>query len=125
MTTVTSEVTTEIVDWGPIKYAANQCLLDFAVKYDGTADIIPNSFPVTGKTVGFACPTDQSVPLGNGYVVEDTDGTYYRTVYGIAGVETSNYEVYMITLTPSSDSHNVYINKGSTQTSYTYGGTEK
>lgn len=125
VTTVTSEVTTEIVDWGPIQYSADQCLLDFAVKYDGTENRIPNSFPVKGKTVGFACPTDQSVPLGNGYVVKDTDGTYYRTVYGIAGVETSNYEVYMITLTPSSDSHNVYINKGSTQTSYTYGGTEK
>lgn len=125
VTTVTSEVTTEIVDWGPIEYSANQCLLDFAVKYDGTSGRIPNSFPVTGKTMGFACPTDQSVPLGNGYVVKDTDGTYYRTVYGIAGVETSNYEVYMITLTPSSDSHNVYINSGSTQTSYTYGGTEK
>lgn len=125
VTTVTSEVTTEIVDWGPIKYGANQCLLDFAVKYDGTSDRIPNSFPATGKTIGFDCPTNQAVPLGNGYVVKDTDGTYYRTVYGIAGVETSNYEVYMITLTPSSDSHNVYINKGSTQTSYTYGGTEK
>lgn len=125
VTTVTSEVTTEIVDWGPIQYSANQCLLDFAVKYDGTSDRIPNSFPVTGKTIGFDCPTDQSVPLGNGYVVKDTDSTYYRTVYGIAGVETAEYEVYMITLTPSSDSHNVYINKGSTQTSYTYGGTEK
>ena len=125
VTTVTSEVTTEIVDWGPIQYSANQCLLDFAVKYDGTENRIPNSFPVTGKTIGFACPTDQAVPLGNGYVVQDTDGTYYRTVYGIAGVETAEYEVYMITLTPSSDSHNVYINKGSTQTSYTYGGTEK
>ena len=125
VTTVTSEVTTEIVDWGPIQYSANQCLLDFAVKYDGTSDRIPNSFPVTGKTIGFDCPTDQTVPLGNGYVVQDTDGTYYRTVYGIAGVETAEYEVYMITLTPSSDSHNVYINKGSTQTSYTYGGTEK
>ncbi len=125
VTTVTSEVTTEIVDWGPIEYGANQCLLDFAVKYDGTANRIPNSFPVTGKTIGFDCPTDQTVPLGNGYVVKDTDGTYYRTVYGIAGVETAEYEVYMITLTPSSDSHNVYINKGSTQTSYTYGGTEK
>ncbi len=125
VTTVTSEVTTEIVDWGPIQYSANQCLLDFAVKYDGTSDRIPNSFPVTGKTIGFDCPTDQSVPLGNGYVVKDTDSTYYRTVYGIAGVETAEYEVYMITLTPSSDSHNVYINSGSTQTSYTYGGTEK
>ena len=125
VTTVTSEVTTEIVDWGPIQYSANQCLLDFAVKYDGTSDRIPNSFPVTGKTIGFDCPTDQSVPLGNGYVVKDTDSTYYRTVYCIAGVETAEYEVYMITLTPSSDSHNVYINSGSTQTSYTYGGTEK
>ena len=125
VTTVTSEVTTEIVDWGPIEYSADQCLLDFAVKYDGTAGRIPNSFPVTGKTMGFACPTDQPVPLGNGYVVKDTDGTYYRTVYGIAGVETSNYEVYMITLTPSSDSHSVYINKNSTQTSYNYDGTEK
>ena len=35
VTTVTSEVTTEIVDWGPIKYGEDQCLLDFAVKYSG------------------------------------------------------------------------------------------
>lgn len=125
VTTVTSEVTTEIVDWGPIEYGANQCLLDFAVKYDGTANRIPNSFPVTGKTIGFDCPTDQTVPLGNGYVVKDTDGTYYRTVYGIAGVETAEYEVYMITLTPSSDSHTAYINNGSTQANYKYKGTEK
>lgn len=125
VTTVTSEVTTGIVDWGPIKYGANQCLLDFAVKYDGTSDRIPNSFPATGKTIGFDCPTNQAVPLGNGYVVKDTDSTYYRTVYGIAGVETAAYEVYMITLTPSSDSHTAYINNGSTQANYKYKGTEK
>ena len=128
VTTVTSEVTTEIVDWGPIEYGANQCLLDFAVKYDGTANRIPNSFPVTGKTIGFDCPTDQTVPLGNGYVVKDTDGTYYRTVYGIAGVETLNYEVYMITVTPTSDTHTDYVTKGTKPTEsngYAYGGTEK
>lgn len=120
VTTVTSEVTTEIVDWGPIDYKANQCLLDFAVKYDGTLDIIPNSFPVPGKTIGFdIAPSDNETYYGN------DNGASYRTVYGIAGVETAAYEVYMITLTPSSDSHNVYINSGSTQTSYTYGGTEK
>ena len=123
-TKITDEVRTEIVDWGPITYGANQCLLDFAVKYE-TGDRTPDSFPVSGKTVGFDCPTDQSVPLGNGYIVEDTDGTYYRTVYGIAGVETSEYEVYMITVTPSSDSHTTYITKGSVPSSYTYGGTEK
>ena len=128
VTTVTSEVTTEIVDWGPIEYGANQCLLDFAVKYDGTSDRIPNTFPATGKTMGFDCPPDQTVPLGNGYVVKDTDGTYYRTVYGIAGVETSNYEVYMITVTPTSDTHTDYVTKGTKPTEsngYAYGGTEK
>ena len=120
VTTVTSEVTTEIVDWGPIQYNANQCLLDFAVKYDGTAGRIPNSFPVAGKTIGF-----DIAPKGNGtYYGTDNEATY-RTVYGIAGVETAEYEVYMITLTPSSDNHSAYINKDSTQTSYTYGGTEK
>lgn len=125
VTTVTSEVTTEIVDWGPIEYGANQCLLDFAVKYDGTSDRIPNTFPATGKTMGFDCPPDQTVPLGNGYVVKDTDGTYYRTVYGIAGVETSNYEVYMITVTPTSDTHTDYVTKGTKPTELNYGGTEK
>ena len=125
VTTVTSEVTTEIVDWGPIEYGANQCLLDFAVKYDGTSDRIPNSFPVTGKTIGVDCPTNQPVPLGNGYVVQDTDGTYYRTVYGIAGVETAEYEVYMITVTPTSDTHTDYVTKGTKPTELNYGGTEK
>lgn len=120
VTTVTSEVTTEIVDWGPIQYGANQCLLDFAVKYDGTAGRIPDSFPVTGKTIGF-----DIAPIDNVTYYGTDNGAIYRTVYGIAGVETSNYEVYMITLTPSNDNHSVYINKNSTLTSYNYDGTEK
>lgn len=123
-TTITTEVETQIVDWGPVDYSANQCLLDFAVKYE-SGQRVPSTFPVSGKTMGFDCPTDQSVPLGNGYVVKDTDGTYYRTVYGIAGVETAEYEVYMITVTPSSDVHTAYITKGTKPTSYPYGGTEK
>lgn len=97
----------------------------FRGKYDGTSDRIPNSFPVTGKTIGFDCPTNQPVPLGNGYVVQDTDGTYYRTVYGIAGVETAEYEVYMITVTPTSDTHTDYVTKGTKPTELNYGGTEK
>jgi len=120
VTTVTSEVTTEIVDWGPIQYSKDQCLLDFAVKYDGTANRIPNSFPVTGKTIGF-----DIAPIDNVTYYGTDNGAIYRTVYGIAGVETSNYEVYMITLTPSNDNHSVYINKNSTLTSYNYDGTEK
>lgn len=123
-TEITTEVETQIVDWGPVSYSANQCLLDFAVKYE-SGEQVPNSFPVTGKTMGFDCPTNQDVPRENGYVVKDTDGAYYRTVHGIAGVETADYEVYMITVTPSSDTHTTYINSGSTSTSYKYKGTEK
>lgn len=119
-TTITDEVETKVVDWGPIKYNANQSLLDFAVKYE-TGDITPTSFPVTGKTIGFDCPTNQKPPQDNGYVVKE-DSNYYRVVHGIAGVETSNYEVYMITLTPSNDSHGTTITSTS---SYTYAGTEK
>lgn len=124
VTTVTDEVTTEIVDWGPIQYSANQCLLDFAVKYDGIegGGMKPKSFPVTGKTMGFDCPINQQAPFDNGYVVQDNDKTYYRVVHGIAGVETAEYEVYMITLTPSSDNHSTSIPN---YNKYEYKGAEK
>lgn len=117
VTTVTSEVTTEIVDWGPIKYGANQCLLDFAVKYDGTSNRIPNSFPVTDKTIGF-----DIAPTGNETYYGTDNGVSYRTVYGIAGVETVAYEVYMITLTPSANEPSSSI---SDYNKYEYKGTEK
>lgn len=117
VTTVTSEVTTEIVDWGPIKYGANQCLLDFAVKYDGTSNRIPNSFPVTDKTIGF-----DIAPTGNETYYGTDNGVSYRTVYGIAGVETAAYEVYMITLTPSANKPSSSI---SDYNKYEYKGTEK
>lgn len=124
-TAITEEVTTEIVDWGPIKYSADQCLLDFAVKYE-SGDKTPTSFPVANKTIGFDCPTNQNDAINNGYVTRDSDGYYYRTVYGIAGVETSYYEVYMITVTPSTNDHGTTINAGySAATSYAYAGTEK
>lgn len=117
MTTVTSEVTTEIVDWGPIQYSKDQCLLDFAVKYDGTANRIPNSFPVTGKTIGF-----DIAPIDNVTYYGTDNGAIYRTVYGIAGVETAEYEVYMITLTPSANEPSSSI---SDYNKYEYKGTEK
>lgn len=123
-TTITDEVETQIVDWGPVTYSGGQCLLDFAVKYE-SGERTPNDFPVSGKTMGFDCPVGQEVPTNNGYVVQDSDGTYYRTVYGIAGVETEGYEVYMITVTPSNDNHKTYINQYSVPSSYTYAGTEK
>lgn len=120
-TEITTEVETQIVDWGPVSYSVQQCLLDFAVKYESGGDPVPSSFPVTGKTMGFDCPKEQ---VDSGYVGKDGND-YYRVVHGIAGVETADYEVYMITVTPSSDTHTTYINYSSTPTSYTYNGTEK
>jgi hypothetical protein len=124
VTKVTAEVTTEMVDWGPISYSGGQCLLDFAVQYE-TGERTPTSFPQSGKTIGFACPTSGDA-VNNGYVTND-GSYYYRTVYGIAGIETADYEVYMITVTPSSDTKSTYINSSSksTPTSYSYSGTEK
>ena len=122
-TEITEEVETEIVDWGPVSYEGGQCLLDFTVKYE-SGQRNPDDFPVPGKTMGFTW--NDSTAKSNGYVTQDTDGTYYRTVYGIAGVETAEYEVYMITVTPSSNDHKTYINSSSTAaTSYDYKGTEK
>lgn len=119
-TEITTEVETQIVDWGPVEYSANQCLLDFAVKYE-SGERVPNSFPVIGKTMGFDCPKEQ---VASGYVGKDGND-YYRVVHGIAGVETAEYEVYMITVKPSSDTHSEYITKGTKPTSYPYNGTEK
>ena len=122
VTEVTTEVTTEIVDWGPISYSKGQCLLDFAVQYE-TGERTPTSFPRSGKTIGFDCQTSGD-SVTNGYVTKE-GSYYYRTVYGVAGIETADYEVYMITVTPSSDTKSTYINKNSTPSSYTYSGTEK
>lgn len=102
---------------GPIQYSKDQCLLDFAVKYDGTANRIPNSFPVTGKTIGF-----DIAPIDNVTYYGTDNGAIYRTVYGIAGVETAEYEVYMITLTPSANEPSSSI---SDYNKYEYKGTEK
>lgn len=123
VTTVTSEVTTEIVDWGPIDYEANQSLLDFAVKYESLDVRVPDAFPVSKKTIGFTRCED----TGNTqYRGTDSNGDAYRIVYGIAGVETADYEVYMITATNYKDSHTSSdrLTYSSVPSSYTYSGDE-
>lgn len=123
VTTVTSEVTTEIVDWGPIDYEANQSLLDFAVKYESLDVRVPDAFPVSKKTIGFTRCED----MGNTqYRGTDSNGDAYRIVYGIAGVETADYEVYMITATNYKDSHTSSdrLTYSSVPSSYTYSGDE-
>lgn len=97
VTTVTKEITTLNVDWGPAgeptKDTQNQ-ILDYAVKYE-SGQMSPSTFPNDGKSVVYN--------MGGDNTYSDTDKTgKYRIVYGITGLETADYELYMITLTPNS-----------------------
>lgn len=128
-TNVTKEVITDVVDWGNTtdKWAENApkqyAVLDFAVQYPDQR--IPNSFPVDGKTVYFHCNEDDKT----GAVHQDNDSNYYRRIGMIKGIDTTNYEVYMITVTPTSDTVTVQLTNSSTalttSTTIEYKGTEK
>lgn len=126
-TTVTDEVTTEVVDWGELwseYYDSNYVIVDYAVKYQ-SGQRSPDSFPVTGKTLGFHC--NYSTDLGKSVFEDSKTGTYYRSIGMIKGEETANYEVYMITLTPTSDSASETLSSSgcSDNSRISYSGTEK
>ena len=118
LTKVTDEVTTTVVDWGEPKanlgslnYLGGQfVLLDFAVKYE-SGDCLPSTFP-TKNTIGFHCA---NMPQ--------------RTLGRINAIPSNEYEVYMITLTPSNDDASVVLSGSSAQNAaskeYKYQGTEK
>ena len=118
VTKVTDEVTTTVVDWGEPKanlgslnYLGGQfVLLDFAVKYE-SGDCFPATFP-TENTIGFHC-----------------EKMAKRTLGRINAIPSNEYEVYMITLTPSNDDASAVLSMSSAQNAaskeYTYQGTEK
>lgn len=128
-TDVTTEVITDVVDWGnptdkwTEETVTQYVILDFAVQYP--TERKPNEFPVDGKTVYFHC--DESDKTG--VVHQDNDSNYYRRIGMIKGIDTTNYEVYMITVTPTSDTITEQLTNSSTAltTSITleYNGTEK
>ena len=127
-TDVTNEIITDVVDWGNTtdKWATNKptqyVVLDFAVQYPDHKS--PDSFPQTGKTVYFHCSeSDTNV------VSKDDDGNYYRRIGLIKGIDTTNYEVYMITVTPTSDTVTDQLTDSrtalTTDITIEYNGTEK
>ena len=126
-TKITNAVTTDVADWGSQKGSdayndqlnnttESFVLLDFAVKYtDDTR--VPNTFPVDGKTLAYHCKD------GDGAV--GTEGEYnYRKLNNFRGVETSNYEVVMITVTMTDDAANKTLTSADAKSSYTYDGQE-
>ena len=136
-TDVTNEVATAVVDWGVTPYSdynsSNFVLLDYAVKYQ-TGDRTPDSFPVSGKTVAFHCDPGDTTSVhqyngGEKTIWSNND----RDIGLIRATETSDYEIYMITVTASSDDRTTPLvnyrddsgNIPSNVTSYAYNGTEK
>ena len=127
-TNVTNEILTDVVDWGnttekwekenPKQYA----VLDFAVQYP--TERIPNTFPVDGKSVYYHC--DQT---NTNVVHKDSNDNYYRRIGLIKGINTENYEVYMITVTPTSNTPTDQLTDASTglttNVKLEYNGTEK
>lgn len=128
-TTVTEEIETQVVDWGVVPHTSYKddtsygtqsfVLVDYAVKYQ-SGDRSPDSFP-TEKTQAFHCnPNSSTVQY------DKSANAYYRHIGMIRAQETSDYEVYMITLTPSSDNATTAVAQTTTKaTAYSYKGTEK
>lgn len=125
-TEVTDEITTLVSDYGNVPgndfSLSPFVMVDYAVKYE-SGELNPDSFP-TNKTIAFHCNSESLVDLGN-TVIQDGN-TYYRKLGTIKAVETADYEVYMITLTPTSDTKtDIVANNAIYVNNYLYQGTEK
>ena len=124
-TNVTDEITTDVVDWGVVPHTnykrGDFVLVDYAVKYESGLRT-PKSFPVTGKTQAFHCDSGDSTTVH----YDPSAGKYYRTIGMVKAEENTDYEVYMITLTPNSDSTETGVAyNANAATKYSYDGTEK
>lgn len=104
-TEVTEEIDTEVVDWGHVppssigsSYGGKYILIDYAVKYQ-SGERSPNSFIAAGKTQSFHCDPVDKVTVR----YDLSEKSYYRELNMIFARETANYEVYMITVTPTKE----------------------
>lgn len=123
-TEITKEVTTDIADWGEPKNSSKYndqvgtdfVLLDFAVKYEN-GNRVPSGFPVD-ETMAFHCASDSSA-------VDTQNGVKYRKLNNFRGVNTSDYEIYMVTVTMTDDNASNRLTSSTAQSGYTYDGTEQ
>lgn len=123
-TEITKEVTTDIADWGEPKNGSKYneqvgndfVLLDFAVKYEN-GNRVPSGFPVD-ETMAFHCASNDSA-------VGTQNGVKYRKLNNFRGVNTSDYEIYMVTVTMTNDNASAELTSSTAQSGYTYDGTEQ
>lgn len=124
-TEITEEVTTDVADWGKPKdggeydsqVSGDFVLLDFAVKYeDGTQNPKENEFPVSGKTLAYHCE-DNNAAVGT------NNGTKYRMLNNFRAVNTTEYEVYKVTVTMTSGSAGTQLTANAAKNGYTYDST--
>ena len=123
-TEITKEVTTDIADWGEPKNGSKYneqvgtdfVLLDFAVKYEN-GNRVPSGFPVD-ETMAFHCASDSSA-------VGTQNGVKYRKLNNFRGVNTSDYEIYMVTVTMTNDNASSKLTSSTANSGYTYDGTEQ
>lgn len=122
-TEVTDEINTEVVDWGEERSGygySNFVLMDYAVMYQ-SGERLPGTFPVANKTIAFHCDPNDTNTVKKYSETSTQWYNYYRQIGMIRGQETSDYEVYMITLTPTSTKKNTQVaSYASSATSYTY-----
>lgn len=127
-TEVTDEITTKVADWGVDRStydSSNFVLVDYAVRYE-SGERTPESFPVSGKTLAFHCdPNDSNTVHQYNNGSSSTWSNNYRQIGIIKAEETNEYEVYMITVTMTSDTQGTQVaGNANSATSYEYKGTE-
>lgn len=140
-TNVTKEVTTYVTDWSDKQTERMYGVaLDFCVKYPSQDTRVPATFK-NDNTQWFNCKGEEnSDAYNNGYSVYASDtnvgswkglrtsspsqGDWYRVINHIEVTEDQNYEVYMITATPST-SFNTATSPLTCPTNIDYTGTER
>lgn len=125
-TEITEEVITDVADWGKPNGGAEYdsqvgsdfVLLDYAVKYeDGIR--VPTGVPVKNKTLAYHCESN------NAAVGTDSSNNKYRMLNNFRGVETKDFEVYMVTVTMTANSASTELSASEAKGGYEYNGTEQ
>ena len=127
-TDVTTEVETQVVDWGVVPStsynSSNFVLVDFAVKYE-SGEQTPSAFPVA-KTMAFHCDPNATTTVHQYGGDRYTWYHNYREIGMIRAEETEDYEVYMITVRATNDNQSTQVaSNAQYATSYAYNGIEK